>query len=319
MASKQNRILPARSFYIDSTDEQGLRLHISAKGSGEPVLFLHGATLYSHYYDLHFPGGSWMDRMSEAGFACYALEVRGYGRSQSKTMKCQNKPYAPASDAIKDIDDAINWISEQHEGTKPALVGTSWGSVTCASYASTIGAEKICSLALLAPIFAERNEYWINMIADPENSECFDPAWGAYRLVTVEKIRTMWDDEIPSGCDWRDDKVFDSLMSATIGADPESLNHEPPAFRSPNGSLLDLWSCFNGTPVYDPSKINVPVLLVRGQHDITSTRSDALNLFDKLTVDVRHYVEISNGGHFLLCERKAPQIFTVMSSFLSDI
>gem|GEM_PF-2046060 len=74
-----------------------------------------------------------------------------------------------------------------------------------------------------------------------------------------------------------------------------------------------------GTPLpFVHGAIKVPVLLTRGSQDTTSTRSDALQMFDRLTVENRQYVEIANGSHFLIAERKAPQLFAVVNRFFSS-
>jgi pimeloyl-ACP methyl ester carboxylesterase len=48
-----------------------------------------------------------------------------------------------------------------------AIVGWSWGSITTARYAIGAGAGKVARLVLYAPIFAERNPDWLEMLADP--------------------------------------------------------------------------------------------------------------------------------------------------------
>lgn len=75
-----------------------------------------------------------------------------------------------------------------------------------------------------------------------------------------------------------------------------------PMFRAPNDMFLDLWEAFNGRPLYDPSDITCSTLLIRGGNDPTSTRSDAMQLYDLLGSDRRSYVEIANGTHFASAE-----------------
>jgi pimeloyl-ACP methyl ester carboxylesterase len=72
------------SRFIDSTDLPGLRLHLRGRSDDParpPVLMVHGATYASPLFDLGVPGRSWLAALAEAGFAAYALDVRGYGRS----------------------------------------------------------------------------------------------------------------------------------------------------------------------------------------------------------------------------------------------
>ncbi|MBZ0163582.1 MAG: alpha/beta fold hydrolase [Notoacmeibacter sp.] len=311
----------AASHYVPSSTETGLMLHVRARGDNpqrRPVLFVHGATYASRLYDIPHPGASWLEACENAGLAAYAMDLRGYGLSRSRCMDDAKEPYARAAEVIHDIDDVIGWILQRHGTERIALVGGSWGSVTTSLYASTIGRDHVARLLLYAPIFAEKNDGWLEILADPGDPSRFNPAFGAFRLVDEAQTRARWDEEIPEGEieQWRDEAVFQALVKSSFADDQEAHNQSPHAFRAPNGTLVDLWSCFNSEPVYDPSQILCPTLLIRGSADRTSTRSDALHLFDVLGTKLKRYVEIANGAHFVSAERNAWQVFNETSAFL---
>lgn len=310
----------ATSHFIASTDEPGLRLHLRTHADDParpPVLMVHGATYASRLYDIPHPGASWLRATADAGFAAYALDIRGYGRSRSAAMERTGTPYAPARDAIRDIDDAVTWIRARHGVDAVRLIGGSWGSITTALFVSTIGRAHVSRLVLYAPIFAERNAGWLDLLTDPECPGRLNPAFGAARPVTEAETRARWDAEMHPGADWRGEPVLQALVRSSLSDDPASGDHDPPAFRAPNGTFLDLWEAFNGRPLYDPSAIRCPTLLIRGSADPTSTRSDALALFDRLGAVERHYAEIANGSHFISAERSAPQVFATVNRFLA--
>lgn len=304
------------SNFIPSTSELGLELHVAELGKGSPILFIHGATVASHGFYAPVKGRNWMAAAAEAGFASYALDIRGYGKSQSDQMWKQTNPYAPASDAIKDIDDAVEWISRRHR-CAPSLVGISWGSVTCGLYASTIGRERINRLVLAAPIFAERNELWRNMIGDPADKEKLNPAFGAYRATALTDLLDRVNEELPVGCDWHSEGAVEAVVTSALQDDVKSNNFAVPKLHSPNGTFVDLIQCFNGVPLYRPEDVNVPVMIIRGSHDLTSTRSDALNLFDKIGSSERRYIEIANGGHFVSLAKNSGEVFSETNNFLT--
>jgi pimeloyl-ACP methyl ester carboxylesterase len=309
----------ARSHYIRLTDQAGLKLHIRAHEDDParvPVLFVHGATFASRLYDIPHPGASWLRATADAGFASYALDIRGYGLSRSPQIDIETKPYARASDAIRDIDDAIQWIRNRHNVNAVRLVGGSWGSITTALYTSTIGQACVDRLILYAPIFAEVNPGWHAILADPEAPDRFNPAFGASRLVDEAATRARWDAEIPNGASWRSEAVFQALVQSSIADDREANTRTPQAFRAPNGTFLDLWEAFNARPLYDPGIITCPTLLIRGGADPTSTRTDALSLLDRLGASDKQYIEIANGAHFVSAERRAPQVFAAATQFL---
>jgi len=308
----------ATSHFIASTDEPGLTLHIRAHGDDpgrDPVLFVHGATYASRLYDIPHPGASWLRATADAGFAAYGVDIRGYGKSRSTVMDAHSVPYARATDAIRDIDDAVSWICARHNVEALGLVGGSWGSITTALYTSTIGAALVDRLVLYAPIYAARNAGWLEVLADPNDASRFNPAFGAARPVTEAATRARWDAEIPPGEDWRDEAVFQALVQSSMADDPASCSLTPPAFRAPNGTFVDLWEAFNARPIYHPARITCPTLLLRGGADPTSTRTDALALFDCLGADEKQYLEIANGAHFVSAERRAPQVFDAVNGF----
>ncbi len=311
----------ARSHFISSSDEAELKLHLRVRGeeaAGPPVLFVHGATFASRLYDIPHPGASWLQAAANAGFTAYALDVRGYGKSQSALMMSQSEPYARASQAIIDIDDAVAWICARHNVNRLRLVGGSWGSNTSALYAGTIGRERVARLVLYAPIYAERNAAWLELLRDREEPARFGSQWRSFRYVDEAAIRRRWDAEIPTGqvAAWRDEDVFQALVQASFCDDPLSGETSPMAFRVPNGTFVDLWDAFRAHPVYDPKDVKCPTLLVRGSADPTSTRSDALSLFEGLGSVEKSYLEIANGAHFVSAERRAPLVFSAVNGFL---
>ena len=301
---------PAASLWVRSTDLSGLRLHLRARGDGPsrpPVLMVHGATYASPLFDLAVPGRNWMASLEAAGFATYALDVRGYGRSAMPEAPAA--PYPRAPEAGRDIGDAMAWIAARH-GRTPALLGASWGSITTAAWVA--GGGDAAALMLYAPIFAARNAGWLDMLG--VGGILRD--WGPTRRVTLKATRARWDAEIPEGACWREEAVLSDLWAQSLT--DQGLDPDAGAFEAPNGTFLDLWETMNGRPLYDPAAVRCPTLLIRGGADPTSTRPDALALLDRLGASERRYVEIANGAHFVSAERRAPQVFASTGAFLQE-
>jgi pimeloyl-ACP methyl ester carboxylesterase len=310
----------ADSHYIPSTGTPGLRLHLRSRpgrrgqgqGQGVPVLFVHGATFSSRLYDIPAPGVNWLQAAADAGLAPYALDIRGYGRSKPDPFPQDAPPYATGDQAVADIGDAVDWIAARHGGGPIALVGWSWGSITTARYAIGAGAGKVGKLVLYAPIFAERNAEWLQVLADPADPARIN-AFKAWRHVDLPSTRARWDAQLPPGADWREEAVLQAIVAASLADDGQA---DQTGFRVPNGTFVDLWEAFNARPLYDPAGLTCPVMLVRGAQDPTSTRSDALALFDRLGATRRQYVEIANGTHFINAEAQADQLFAAVHGFL---
>ena len=309
----------ADSHFIPSTDTPGLNLHLRSRtGQGRPVLFVHGATFSSRLYDIPHEGVNWLQAAVDAGLSPYALDIRGYGRSKPDDVPQDALPYATGDQAIADIGDAVDWIAARHGGGPVALVGWSWGSITTARYAIGAGAGKVARLVLYAPIFAERNAEWLEVLADPADPSQLN-AFKAYRRVDLPSTRARWDAQIPDGAEgWRQETVLQAIVAASLADDGQADQTDPPSFRVPNGTFLDLWEAFNARPLYDPAQLTCPVMLLRGAQDPTSTRSYALALFDRVGAAQRQYVEIANGTHFINAEAQADQVFKAVHAFLRD-
>lgn len=311
----------ATSHFIASSDDPHVQLHVRAHDDDPnrmPVLFVHGATYASRLYDVPHPGASWLKATAQAGFAAYALDIRGYGKSRSPTMLHSPAPYATGRQAVQDITDAVAWLRARHSVPKIALVGGSWGSITAAMFTAQGQGAQVAALVLYAPIFAERNAGWRAFLSDPADPNRFNPAFTAARPVCEASTRARWDAEIPKGAGWRREDVFQALVQSSLSDDPGAQQRTPPAFLAPNGTLLDLWEAFNARPLYEPQHITCPTLLIRGGADTTSTRSDALQLFDRLGTDTKRYAELAGGAHFASAEQLGPQIFSTANAFLKD-
>src|SRR5262249_8964676 len=132
-----------------------------------------------------------------------------------------------------------------------------------------------------------------------------EPHLDAYRLVSEAGILARWDADLPAGgaSQFREDAVPRALFDVVAALDPRSRSRNPPAFRCPNGALRDLMRIFAGKRAFDPGKLSMPVLLVRGEQDLTSTDADARTLMSLIASPAKRYRVIAPGSHFLCIER----------------
>ena len=101
--------------------------------SPRAVLLLHGATLASYVFDLPVPGYSLQERLAAAGWASYALDVRGYGRSSRPVPGdpgCPaDRPFSTAAESVADVADAVRFLRHDRRHAEVVLVGYSWGTI----------------------------------------------------------------------------------------------------------------------------------------------------------------------------------------------
>jgi pimeloyl-ACP methyl ester carboxylesterase len=286
-----------------------------------PALLVHGATLGIQLFDLPRPGYSLFSAIGEPGRVVYGVDIRGYGNSLGgKVMESPpavHGPFARLENAVEDIAAAVEFICEREATTTVDLIGFSWGTVATARYATQFS-HRVARLALYAPLYAERNELWVDRIGDPADRTRINPSIGAYRLVSLADIQQRWDADLgPLDRESVRDRGMVELVFETLAVlDPQSYSHSPPAFRSPAGALVDLFRIFNGEPLYDPGLITKPTLLVRGAEDTTSTESDTKRLLSAIASAEKEYLAISPGSHFLCIEKSRNELYKSLRDFL---
>lgn len=316
---------------IPSSVEPASRIYVNEKlpagagplDPGKAVLFVHGATYPGLSFDLPVPGYNWMEYVVERGYAAYALDIRGYGRSsrplELEVAAADNPPVMRAEEAIDDILDAVDFIRRRTGLAKVSVIGWSWGTVTGGLFTARYP-TMVDKLVLYAPVYGlslpERLRAF--HLVDPDDESRFNPAIGAYRTVTAEAIRGRWESQIvpEDKSAWRDEVVAATWIDALLASDPNSERFDPPSLRAPNGVLVDVFEIFSGRPVYDAADIVVPTLVIRGADDPTSTDADAAGLHDRLGAQIKKYVIVEGGSHFISLERKAPVLMQEVQRFL---
>ncbi len=310
---------------IESSADPSAQLYLrerlpASKGAGDldkAVLFVHGATYPGVTFDMPQAGYGWMTHTANHGYASYYLDIRGYGgSSRSDALDADpkaNPPFSTAEEAVEDIADAVRFIRERTGVEKVSLIGWSWGTVTTGMFTASNN-DLVDKLVLFAPVYSYQNQSWTSRLAHPDDPDQLNDV-GAYRTVTFEQARDRWEVQIPEGEDkdsWRDGDVLAEWFQQMVDYEPGEL------VRAPNGVLIDLWEIFNARPIYDAAQITVPTLVIRGSNDPTATREDGLGLYDRLGSQVKRYVEVGRGTHFVSLERAAPQLIAETQLFLDD-
>jgi len=336
MSERMTESLINTDHFIASSEQDGLTLRLRERAltsltapaqGGVPLLMVHGATVPSVLWDHPIAEWSWMNRLAKDGIHVYALDIRGYGGSTRPPVMAaldpENfEPYARATDVQEDVMDAIAFIKTRHGVDTVDLLGGSWGSIICGLFASSDLAQHIRRLVLYAPIYNEghtKTSWWHGAV-DPHNKDQINPKLGAYRWVVRNSLLDRWDEEIPHADKtlWRKDEVFNALFEACLTEDPAAKTEPSPAFRAPNGTLVDLFAAYTGRPVFDAKRIQTPTLLVRGDHDDTASRIGAARLLDEISAKHKVCVEVGNGAHFVILEHQSQPVHQAVTQFLTS-
>lgn len=319
-------MIETRLLYVEPTACCPVRLGLREKRPAgplrhPPVLLVHGATLGGALFDLPRSGYSLMEALARAGRAVYAVDVRGYGTSMAGEVMDRppegGPPFAGVDEAVRDVDAAVSFILSRCAVPALDLVGFSWGTITAARYAGS-HPRQVRRLALYAPLFAETNPIWLDRIADKQDRSRLAPGFGAHRLVSAAGLIERWNGDLPAGdpARFREEGIAELVFETMAALDRSSASRSPPAFRCPNGALADMVQVFNGRPLYDPAPLTMPILVVRGEHDTTSTETDGRNLLARSAAPEKHYRVIGGASHFLCIERNRQALYDELTTFL---
>ncbi|MFV0298581.1 MAG: alpha/beta hydrolase [Hyphomicrobiaceae bacterium] len=288
---------------------------VGSFASNRIVIFQHGATYGSTAFDMAFNGLSWMDYAAARGFDTYCLDLPGYGRSarppQMDEPAENNPPFMRTADAASCLGTVVDFVCRRRGVDKVCLVGWSWGTAITATY-TTQNAARVERLALYAPV-------WDRSQGSPSPIHV-EGKLGAYRTVdreaSLKRRQAGLDDTqktVVMPPEW-----FEQWWRATLEADQAGDGR---TVRAPNGVVLDgveYWSA--GRPLYDPARIEVPLLVTVGEWDKDTPPSMAQAIFPlACNAPWKRLAVLGGGTHTMLMERYRILLFRTVQQFLEEV
>lgn len=285
--------------------------------SGDPaktVLFVHGATYgSSDTFDYAVEGQSWMDQLASQGFDAWCLDLLGYGKSdRPQAMDADpaaNAPLVDTAHAVVEVNHAVKHIFASRNISKLNLIGYSWGTAICGTYAGQYP-QDVHRLVLSGAL-------WLQGLKPTGVSPA---GLGAYRTVTVESMMKRWATGLS-------EEEINQLISApdrlawcqhTASCDPHFASTG--MLRAPTGVMKDYAQCReSGQDWYDPSLIRCPVFIIVGELDQETTPAQGQQLLSRLTGTASSTLTVvDQGTHSLLLERNRHQLHGAVQAFLQD-
>ncbi len=263
-------------------------------------------------FDLAVPGGSLAADLAERGFCAYVIDIRGYGQSTRPAMMEEparnHPPLVRSVEAAQDIDAAVNLIRKRTGTRRVSLFGWATGG-QWAGYYATLHPEKLDHLILLNSLYGSDAPHPLmghsSDMEDPAQPGHLNPAIGAYRCNPPDSLLRIWNHSIPTDDKnaWRDPAVAEAYVREALASDPETNQHTPPCFRSPNGALEDSFYLATGRQLWDASFISVPTLVLASERDFWSRPADREKLKEALSHSPASVVVIPNATHFVHLDR----------------
>jgi len=255
------------------------------------ILFVHGSSMASQpTFDLQVPGrphSSAMEWFAEKGYETWTMDNEGYGRSDKS--RPINFDIANGADDIE--------AATQHIGKKVLIYGISSGALKAALFAQR-HPERVARLALDAfvwtgegsPTLAERKKRLPEFQA--KNRRPIDRAF----------VHSIFNRDHPGTAD---KATIEAFADAILALD-DSV---------PTGTYVDMCSKL---PLVDPAKINVPTIVMRGEHDGIASVDDLLKFFQRLPHPDKQFTVMAGISHASFQQKNYMMVYHILHAFFSQ-
>ena len=289
------------------------RVDLTEFTSEKTILFVAGSTYpASTSFDLALAGMSWMDHLASGGYDVYLVDIRGYGNStrppEMAMPAADNAPIVRTDVAVRDIAATVAFIRSRR-------------GVAKLNDRLVVGHHPDGELHRRPQCRCQQARA-ARAAMDPETPSLADPggAIGAYRIVERAASKTRWLNGVPDSkkAELLPEAWFEAWADATFASGQSGPG--PAQLMAPNGTIQDAreyWAA--GKPLYDPSRIAVPVLIVHAEWDRDCPIEMSRAVFDRLTSALyRRWVEIGEGTHTVFLEKNRWQVFDAVDGFLGE-
>jgi alpha-beta hydrolase superfamily lysophospholipase len=248
------------------------------------ILLLHGRTWSSlPNFDLQVPGEkrSFMEALAGAGFDVFALDMRGYGATPRDTSG-----WLTPDRAVADVAGVLAWMQQRAPAAQRLpiyLFGLSRGAMIAAMTAQR-KPETLAGVVLLGFGF------------DPDaQSPSTPPGARPERLANTADAAAS------------DFITKDAFTSATLTAFVRAALKADPA-------LVD-WRDDNQFNAFRPAQMQVPALLVHGEHDPQAPMAIETKLFTRFGTPDKWWVILPGADHAAHLEKSSVELVRAIASF----
>jgi pimeloyl-ACP methyl ester carboxylesterase len=267
------------------------------------VLYVHGGTFSSALSIAHrFDGRSWRDELCDAGFHVWGLDFHGFGHFSSPYPDPDpHIPLGRTAEASRQLEQAVRFILAHHAAARLSLIAHSWGTMVSGHFAGR------------CPGLIERMVFFGPIAQRPASSDA--PKLPAWRLITLQD---QWDrftaDVPPDEPAVLSRRHFEEWGEAYLDSDPDSRDRHPQAVKTPAGAFQDIFDAWAGTLSYDPTGIQAPVKIIRGEWDSLCTDADAAWLLD--AIPTARDTRIPRATHLMHLEENRYALYRETEAFL---
>jgi pimeloyl-ACP methyl ester carboxylesterase len=277
-----------------------VRLFLWEKYLGSPdgkpaVLFVHGSSMASQpTFDLTVPerpDSSVMDWFAKRGFACWCVDMEGYGRSDKK-----RDIYCDIANGAEDLAAATTYIGQARGTPRFMVYGISSGALRAALFAQR-HPDRVARLALDAFVWTGEGAPTL------EQRRKKLPEFLASKRRPIDRafVYSIFERDHP---DTAEKRVVDAFADAILAFD-DSM---------PNGTYIDMCSKL---PIVDPVKITAPTLILRGQHDGIAAFDDLIAFFKRLPNPDKQFTVMAGISHASFQQKNYLMVYDILHAWFA--
>lgn len=247
------------------------------------IVLVHGRTWSGQPdFDLQVPGEqlSLMDGLVAAGFATYAIDLRGYGATPR-----DDSGWLTPNLAASDLAQVLAWVAKRHPSLdKPHLFGWSYGALV-----SQLTVQQQPQLAKTLTLFGYPLRPGVS--GDGKSSPQAPPA------KTNTATNAASDFIVPGSISAA---AIEGFVKAALKADPIRADWRE----------LQQWQNLN------PRRIAIPTLLLEAEFDPLALDDVHGQFFSELTVSDKQWSRLPGGDHAAFMETPRAAFLEIMLSFM---
>ena len=283
------------------TNKGDVRLFLWEKYVGSPegkpvVLFVHGSSMASQpTFDLHVPGrpdSSVMDWFARRGFACWCVDMEGYGRSdKSRDIFCD------IANGADDLAAATDYMRKARGIGSVMAYGISSGALRAALFAQR-HPDRVSRLALDAFVWTGEGAPTL------EQRRKKLPEFMAKKRRPIDRafVYSIFERDHP---ECAEKSVVDAFADAILALD-DSM---------PNGTYIDMCSKL---PIVDPTLITMPTVVLRGQYDGIAAFDDLIEFFKRLPNPDKQFSVMAGISHASFQQKNYLTVYHILHAYFTQ-
>ena len=267
-----------------------------ARPDGKPaVLFVHGSSMASQpTFDLTVPGrpdSSVMDWFARRGFACWSVDMEGYGRSdKQRDITCD------IANGADDLAAATAYISRTRGAKDFSVYGISSGALRAALFAQR-HPDRIARLALDAFVWTGEGSPTL----EQRRKKLPEFLKAKRRPIDRAFVYSIFERDHPECAERR---VVDAFADAILALDSSM----------PNGTYIDMCSKL---PLVDPAAITAPTIIMRGEFDGIAGFADLMNFFVRLHNPDKQFTVMPGISHASFQQKNYLTVYHILYAFFA--